>query len=175
TQPYLWQQTFSADPNGPAKLTFWTKHALDLDGSLVVVGRDDTFRLIYLDPGAGPGGLSPDGRYLLGDHLVDLSTGRSRRLAPAISSNWPVVWAPDSRSAVAVVSHDDVMWTTGSNGERINDPTRLDNIVIVSVPDGGVRVLHVGEAGAFRAAFSPDGTRLAVTVGQHASDRQLLI
>lgn len=174
-QPYLWQQTFSADPNGPAKVVFETGHSLDLETSLVVVGQDDSFRLIYRDPGDWLGSLSPDGRYLLGDNLVDLTTGRSRRLHPAVSANWPVVWSPDSHSAVAVISQDDVVPTTGPNGERINDPTRLDNIVIVSVPDGSQRVVHVAEAGVFGATFSPDGTRLAITVGRDAQDRKLLI
>ncbi|MBB5867044.1 hypothetical protein F4553_000423 [Allocatelliglobosispora scoriae] len=174
-QPYLWQQTFGADPHGPAKLVFETGHSLDLETSLVVVGRDDSFRLIYRDPGEWTGSLSPDGRYLLGGSLVDLVTGQSRTLSPAVSSQWPVVWSPDSRSAVAVVGQDDVVPTTGPDGERINDPTRLDNIVIVSVPDGSPRVVHVAEAGAFRAAFSPDGSRLAITVGRDAQDQELLV
>ncbi|NUR69533.1 MAG: hypothetical protein HOU81_01810 [Hamadaea sp.] len=174
-QPYLWQRTFGEDPNGPAKLVFETGHSLDLESSLVVVGQDGSFRLIYEDPGDWLGTLSPDGRYLLGDNLVDLVTGRSRRLSPALSSNWPAVWSPDSRSAVAVVGRDDVVPTTGPNGERINDPIRLENIVIVSVPDGGVRVVHVAAAELFRAAFSPDGTRLAITVGSDTQTKELLI
>ncbi|MFD0596743.1 WD40 repeat domain-containing protein [Catellatospora coxensis] len=174
-QPYLWQQTFSEDPNGPAKLVFETGHSLDLDTSLVVVGRDDSFRLVYLDPGELMGSLSPDGRYLLGDNLVDLVTGQSRKLSPAVSSHWPAVWSPDSQSAVAVIGQDDVVPTTGPNGERINDSTRLDNIVIVSVPDGSLRVVHVAEADVFRAAFSPDGTRVAIAVGRDAQNKELLI
>ncbi|MFC7245179.1 WD40 repeat domain-containing protein [Catellatospora aurea] len=174
-QPYLWQQTFSEDPNGPAKLVFETGHSLDLDTSLVVVGRDDSFRLVYLDPGELMGSLSPDGRYLLGDNLVDLVTGQSRKLSPAVSSHWPAVWSPDSQNAVAVIGQDDVVPTIGPNGERINDSTRLDNIVIVSVPDGRLRVVHVAEADVFRAAFSPDGTRVAITVGRDAQNKELLI
>jgi WD40 repeat protein len=174
-QPYLWQQTFSEDPNGPAKLVFETGHSLDLEPSLVVVGQDNSFRLIYHDPGEWIGSLSPDGRYFLGDNLVDLATGQSRKLSPALSSVWPAVWSPDSQSAVAVIGKDDVVPTTGPTGERINDPTRLDNIVIVSVPDGNLRVVHVAEADVFRAAFSPDGTRLAITVGRAPQDQELLI
>jgi hypothetical protein len=173
--PYLWQQTFDAAPNGPVKLVFGTGHSLNLETALVLVGQDDSYRLIYLNPGDEAGTLSPDGRLLLRSNLLDLATGRVRTLSRPVSSFWPSVWAPDSRTALGVIEHDDGVISYGPNNEQLNDPQHADEIVLVDVASATVRTLHTADTSSWQAAFSPDGGRIAMNVGKSAQDQRLLI
>ncbi|NUT34731.1 MAG: hypothetical protein HOV79_16855 [Hamadaea sp.] len=174
-EPYLWQRTLDEDPNGPAKVVFSTQRSLTFETAVVVIGRDDSYRVLYLNPGEEAGSLSPDGRYLLGSTLLDLATGERRSLGMSLSPMWAPVWDPSSRMAAAVVDRDDAVISYGPNGEQLNDPSHPDGIVLVSAADGTVRTLHDTDVYDFRAAFSPNGSLLAVTVGKTANQQELLV
>ncbi|GFJ96128.1 hypothetical protein [Phytohabitans rumicis] len=121
--PHLWQQTFVGDPNGPAKLVFTTGHSLNLETAVVLIGTDDSYRLIYLPPGGEPGSLSPDGRWLLRHDLLDLATGETRGLERRLTGYLPAVWAADSRTALGVVGGDGGT-SYGPDGKEIPPRTR---------------------------------------------------
>ncbi|GLH96651.1 TolB family protein [Phytohabitans aurantiacus] len=159
-EPHLWQRTFHGDPNGPVKLTFTTGHSLNLETALVLIGDDGSYRLDYLSPGEEPGVLSPNGRWLLGQNMTDLTTGDTRKLDRALSGITPAVWAPDSRTAVGVIG-DDTGTSYGPDGQEIDGPA--PEIVLVDVASGFTRtILRSPDTSRWRAAFSPDGGRLAV-------------
>lgn len=164
--PLPGQRDVRDDPPGPATLIvsgegpFRGSDVLGgYEGRTVVVGRDGRYRLV---DGADEGEvgsafhLSPDGRYLAASGpvdgaedlaveataLVDLSTGRVRGLPHGL----PVGWAPDGR---LLVRH-------GTAGLRL-----------LGVGTGEIRSLPLAVGGGDRlvAAFSADGRRLAVEVG----------
>ncbi|MEV6970437.1 hypothetical protein AB0M47_35555 [Hamadaea sp. NPDC051192] len=175
--PYLWQQTFDADPNGPVKLAFTTGHSLNFETAVVLVGRDDSYRLIYLAPGQDVGSLSPDGRYLLRHNLLDLTTGEVHMVSePIWSLSLTPVWAPDSRTAVAVIDRDDGVITYGPNNEQLNDPSHPDDIVLVDVATGKLRTLLTADTdAAWGASFSPDGRRIAMVLGKEGKDYRFVV
>ncbi|NUO59494.1 MAG: hypothetical protein HOV78_22770 [Hamadaea sp.] len=176
-EPYLWQQTFDAAPNGPVKLAFTTGHSLNFETAVVLVGRDDSYRLIYLNPGQDMGSLSPDGRYLLRQNLLDLTTGQVRMLSqPIWAMNLTPVWAPDSRTAVAVIDRDDGVLTYGPNNEQLNDPSHPDDVVLVDVTTGKLRTLLTADTDdAWGASFSPDGRRIAMVLGKEGKDYRFVV
>ncbi|GAA3733731.1 hypothetical protein GCM10022225_14970 [Plantactinospora mayteni] len=158
-EPYLWQRTLAESPNGPVKLTFGTGHSLNLETALVLIGRDDTYRLDYLSPGEDGGTLSPDGRWLLGQNLRDLTTGETRKLDRKLTGHPPAVWAPDSRTAVGGIGGDGGI-AYGPDGQPLDIPD--GEIVLVDGTSGAIRKIATAVDGApWRAAFSPDGSRLA--------------
>jgi hypothetical protein len=166
--PHLWQRTFQGDPNGPVKLAFTTGHSLNLETALVLVGEDDSYRLDYLSPGEEAGVLSPNGRWLLGQNLLDLTSGDTRKLDRPLSGFTPAVWAPDSRTAVGVIG-DDRGTSYGPDGQELAGPDH--EIVLVDVASGFTRtIVRSPDTSRWRAAFSPDGGRLAVftAVPDHA-------
>ncbi|MEQ4303442.1 hypothetical protein ABNF97_18995 [Plantactinospora sp. B6F1] len=158
-EPYLWQQTLAGSPNGPVKLTFSTGHSLNLETALVLIGRDDTYRLDYLSPGEEADTLSPDGLWLLGQNLRDLTTGETRKLDRKLSGRWPAVWAPDSRTAVGDIGGDGGV-SYDSHGQPLDIPD--DEIVLVDVASGATHKIATAVDGApWQAAFSSDGSKLA--------------
>ncbi|GIG88015.1 hypothetical protein [Plantactinospora endophytica] len=172
-EPYLWQRTLDGGPNGPVKLTFTTGHSLNLESALVLIGRDDSYRLDYLSPGEEGGALSPDGRWLLGRHLRDLVGGGTRKLDRRLRGYPPAVWAPDSRAAVGVFG-DDGGIVHDPQGQPLDGPE--DEIVLVDVADGTTRsIATVPEAAQWQAAFSPDGSRLALHTSLPDRDSVLTI
>ena len=155
--PHLWQLTFAGDPNGPVKLAFTTGHSLNAESALVLIGRDDSYRLDYLAPGEEPGTLSPDGRWLLGQDLRDLTTGKTRKLNRKLRGHPPAVWASDSRTAVGFAVNDGGIGS-GSYGEPPDD-----DIVLIDITSGAVRTIATASdaSSLWQAAFSPDGSKLA--------------
>lgn len=172
--PHLWQRTFDGDPNGPVMLTFTTGHSLNMETALVLVGRDGSYRLDYLSPTEEAGVLSPDGRWLLRENLLDLSTGDTRTLDTPLTGFVPAVWAPDSRTAVGLVFPDGGGTSYGPDGKEIPGPP--DQMVLIDVASGSTRkMMEYQEARSWRAAFSPDGRKLAVLNTLPDADSQLTI
>ncbi|MBB5867734.1 hypothetical protein F4553_001113 [Allocatelliglobosispora scoriae] len=172
--PHLWQTRFADSANGPAKLVFFSDNSLNLEPVAVVVGRDDSYRLIYKNPGEELGYLSPDGRYLLRRSLLDLSTGQTRELSrPLPFGRW--VWSADNRFALVVYDNDDDVISYGPNNEQINNPAKPDDIGLLDVATGEVRILRTEDADQWRGSISPDGTRVAVTVGRETGPQRILI
>ncbi|MEJ3747540.1 hypothetical protein WEI85_30155 [Actinomycetes bacterium KLBMP 9797] len=160
-EPHLWQRTVDGDAHGPVKLAFGTGHSLNFETALVLIGADDSYRLDYLSPGEEPGVLSPDGRWLLGQHLRDLTTGDTRELDRPLTGYVPAVWAPDSRTAVGIIMPDGGGTSYGPDGAELDGPD--DEIILVDVASGTARTIAtVPDAAMWRAAFSPDGGRLAI-------------
>jgi WD40-like Beta Propeller Repeat len=170
-EPYLWQQSYWAAPNGPALLVFGTSRSLNLETAMVVVGRDGSYRIMYQSPGLDFGSLSPDGRYALRQGLLDLSTGKTRYKVPGAWGPW--TWAADSRSAVMVLQHDGPE-TTYPDG-TFDDGKQPDDVVVLDVATGRTHTVYHGDADETAAAFSPDGRQLAITVGLQLQPQRLLI
>ncbi|MBV1856424.1 hypothetical protein [Catellatospora tritici] len=172
-EPYLWQQTFAAAPNGPALMITYTQHSLSLESTPVVIGRDRSYRVIYTKPGESLGSLSPDGRYLLGYALLDLTTGATRYQTPATAGDtW--TWAVDSNTAVVRVQRDEGVITYPPDGPP-SDPSRPDDVVVLDVPTGQTHTIYHGDADEMRAAFSSDSRRVAITVGRELAPKRLLV
>ncbi len=141
-------------------------HAGESSGSLVVVGRNGTYRGLYPDGGAWQAGhdvhLSADGRYLAmsyphtyddaGLSIVDLTTGRTRTVAlPAHDRTAVLGWHPDgSALLVGMVTGDSVQ------------------ITLVEIENGLATALAAipvsADLARSRFAFSPDGVTLAMSV-----------
>jgi hypothetical protein len=172
--PLTGEATIVESPGGPAAILVAGDKELrgsdvwGWEGRSLIVGQNGSYRLVRTvgETAVGAGGLllSPDGRYLAGMPWIegsrfpqsgelqvavfDLTTGRVVQY-PGGSA---VAWAPDSRTLLVeqAVSDD-------ASGER--------NLRLLDVGTGALRQLAPisGEAreGNY-AAFSPDGTRLAI-------------
>ncbi len=172
--PWTGQATMTESPGGPAAILVAGDQELrgsDIwgwEGRSLVVGRNGSYRLARTvgESAAGPGGLllSPDGRYLAsmpwvegsrwpesGEQqtaIVDLTTGTARQL----SGGMPVAWAPDGRTILVESGQDGVPFAVGTL--RLLDVASGQTRTLPAV--NGTR--HLGNF----AAFSPDGSRLAV-------------
>ncbi|HZM83135.1 MAG TPA: hypothetical protein VFC19_46075 [Candidatus Limnocylindrales bacterium] len=172
--PLTGEDTIAESPGGPAAILVTGDHELrgsDIwgwEGRSLVVGQNGSYRLARTvgETAAGAGGLllSPDGRYLAGmpwiegtrwpdsgeirTAIVDLTTGK----ATQYPGGFPVAWAPDGRSLL--VEQPDT-GTTNATGA----------LHLLEVNSGSLRPLPrirgAKRAGNF-AAFSPDGTRIAI-------------
>ncbi|BCL14062.1 WD40 repeat domain-containing protein [Micromonospora sagamiensis] len=170
--PLLGEATVVEDPPGPAVLLVSGHRELrgsDIwgwEGRSLVVGRDGSYRLARTvgETTAGTDDLllSPDGRQLAAQPwlegsqwpddpvgqtaILDLTTGRVRQHAGGL----PVAWAPDGRSLLVMAQSTD---------------GQLGRLSLLDPASGAVRQLPE-ITGGFRpgnlAAFSPDGSRLAV-------------
>ncbi|WP_334552908.1 TolB family protein [Micromonospora sp. CPCC 205714] len=170
--PMTGEATVLEDPPGPAALVVAGDQELrgsDIwgwEGRSLVVGRDGSYRLARTvgETTAGTEDLllSPDGRRLAAQPwlegsrwpddpigqtaILDLNTGQARQYAGGL----PVVWAPDGRRLLVMAQSID---------------GRLGRL---SLLDPATAALHQLPqiTGTFRpgnlAAFSPDGSRLAV-------------
>ena len=173
--PFPWQARVTQAPPGPATVMFSGDGALRgidaLNGEdrVAVVGRDGSYRMLNYNGGAVAGEdvqLSPDGRYVAqadNSSVIDLTTGRAHRISgpgqPELRDT-PVAWAPDGRFLLTL---------------RYRFPTGAPKIpasfVLVALDTGATTVLaDVDDLQAVRtasvAAFSPDGTRVALTIGR---------
>jgi hypothetical protein len=163
--------TFAADakqsPPGPVALVFSgpaTRGNLE-EGRLAMVAADgERYRVldIFTDPLDSPlfradpsatverfsANLSPDGRYLLADGLLDLVTGGRGPEPPGL----PVGWSADGTRVV---------------GERFRDDRTFVSWVVWEQPGGRtVKIFPVDDPSlAGTAALSSDGRRLAVEIG----------
>jgi len=176
--PVTGQDTVVEAPPGPAAILVAGDHELrgsDIwgwEGRSLLVSQDGRYRLARTvgESSAGIAGgllLSPDGRYLAGlpwlegaswpddaraqTALLDLSTGEVVQR----DGGDPVVWAPDGASLLVHAYPPD-----GSG-----QPYRIGSLGLLDVGTGRTRSLpeirgrmRMGNV----AAFSPDGTRLAV-------------
>ena len=165
----------SSSPPGPA-VALW-QHGygvefLDFPQAVVLGAGGDTYRRVDVaeeragsetqgDP--APMLLSPDGtRVAVGDHdverpdvvVVDLTTGETTRHAlPAGRSVVPVAWSSDGETLASLVSDEA---TNPYSGGRITG-----EIALLDLPDDSAEVVDL-DGSATAAAFSPDGSELAV-------------
>ncbi|MFD0784372.1 hypothetical protein ACFQZ8_10665, partial [Micromonospora azadirachtae] len=163
--PWLWQATVGQHPVGPASVLFFTAQTRYFESTGVVIGRDGGYRLLPIDVGEGHGLLSPDGRWYLRPgqgSMIDLRSGDDRRThRPRLD---PLAWSPDGKSVLATRSNDDDVITYGPDNQPVNDPSKPDDLLIVDPFSGAERVLPIGTfASHSRAAWSPDGSLIAVT------------
>ncbi len=174
TTPWAWQASVQDSPPGPASLIF-TGVGADLlaedgPGRIAVVGSAGTYRTIYPDHGRWTAGgnahLSPDGRYVASPRwhgsdselgITDLTTGKVRYLPVGNGGTVVAVygWRPDG-GAVAI-------------GFRQGSPHGVLSLAVLDLSTGQT-VLTSAEAapelaGDVTATFSPDGGRLAMTIG----------
>jgi hypothetical protein len=165
----------SSSPPGPA-VALWQHgygvELLDFPQAVVLGAGGDSYRRVDVaeeragsetqgDP--APMLLSPDGtRVAVGDHdverpdvvVVDLTTGEtSRHALPAGRSVVPVAWSSDGETLASLVSDEA---TSPYSGGRITG-----SIALLDVPDDSAEVLEL-DGSATAAAFSPDGSELAV-------------
>ncbi|WP_144126195.1 PD40 domain-containing protein [Catellatospora sichuanensis] len=161
-RPYAWQLTYGQDANGPVVAAFIDPATIYLEATGVLVGRDGSYRLFPMNPGEDLGFVSPDGRYLARwGEIVDLVTGRAM---PTVDRARPLAWAPDSRRLLLVVDRDDGFIEYGPNGE--SDPSHPDDVGFYDLDSGTTTILLNTDADTPAGAFSPDGRRIAVTVGK---------
>ena len=165
----------SSSPPGPV-VALW-QHGygvefLDFPQAVVLGAGGDTYRRVDVaeeragsetqgDP--APMLLSPDGtRVAVGDHdterpdvvVVDLTTGETTTYAlPAGRSVVPVAWSSDGETLASLVSDEA---TNPYSGGRITG-----EIALLDLPDDSAEVLEL-DGSATAAAFSPDGSELAV-------------
>ncbi|MEV4811582.1 TolB family protein [Micromonospora avicenniae] len=163
--PWLWQATVGQHPVGPASVLFFTAQTRYFESTGVVVGRDGGYRLLPISVGEGHGLLSPDGRWYLRPgqgSMIDLRSGDDRRThRPRLD---PLAWSPDGKSVVATRANDDDVITYGPDNQPVNDPSKPDDLLILDPWSGTERVLPIGTfASHSRAAWSPDGSLIAVT------------
>lgn len=168
--PLLGQSTVRESPPGAAAILVTGEGPLtgtdlawyEYEGRSLVVGRDGEYRLVRTQFGgeAGQGMLlSPGGRYVTGDNtmegagwpdialsVLDLTNGKIRRYDGGLA----VAWAPDGRQLLVQE------WQT----HRLN---------LLNLDSGELRpLMDLGEVTlrpAWAAAFSPDGGRVVVQVG----------
>ncbi|MDG4823836.1 hypothetical protein O7635_18425 [Asanoa sp. WMMD1127] len=166
--PRAWQAKvgqWPAGPGGPAALVFYTDQTRYFESTGVAVGRNGSYRLIYLDIGEGHGLLTPDGRYYVrpGLRLLDLSTGAERQLGSEPMVGYPMAFSPDGTELLVGVSNDDGVITYGDDTVPDNDPEKPDDLVAVDMRTGARRYVAVGRLNSYNvAAWSPDGSRIAV-------------
>lgn len=167
--PLLGQATVHDSPSGPAAILVSGGGALrgtDAWGGFVgrslLVSRDGKYRLVRTRSGSVAGStllLSSDGRYVAGDDtlegvswpdnavaVLDLVTGKVRRYPAGLA----LAWTPDGRG---LLIHE--------SGKRRVSLLALDSGEQRTVLELG----DLGPGGVRRAAFSPDGGRVAVQVG----------
>ncbi len=167
--------TVSSSPPGPV-VALWQHgygvELLDFPQAVVLGAGGDSYRRVDVaeeragsetqgDP--APMLLSPDGtRVAVGDHdverpdvvVVDLTTGDTTRYAlPAGRSVVPVAWSSDGETLASLVSDEA---TNPYSGGRI-----AGSIALLDLPAGSAEVLEL-DGSAAAAAFSPDGSELAV-------------
>ena len=167
--------TVSSSAPGPA-VALWQHgygvELLDFPQAVVLGAGGDSYRRVDVaeeragsetqgDP--APMLLSPDGtRVAVGDHdterpdvvVVDLTTGETTRHAlPAGHSVVPVAWSSDGETLASLVSDEA---TNPYSGGRITG-----SIALLDLPDDSAEVLEL-DGSATAAAFSPDGSQLAV-------------
>lgn len=188
--PRTWQATVPDRPAGPASVLFsGTAPGLrgidlvDHEGKVAVVGRDGSYRMLLYGGAERVAGedvvLSPDGRsvahgFLAGADdgwllVTDLSTGRTRTFRDPDGEpccGQPVAWAPDGRSILAVDASREPVRTEPETGNGL----LAMRLVLLDLTTGrSAPLVELGEHAALRtssvAAFSPDGARIAVTVG----------
>jgi hypothetical protein len=165
----------SSSPPGPVVALWQHGYGVELfdHPQAVVLGTGgDSYRRVDVAEGrAGaetqgdpaPMLLSPDGtRVAVGDHdierpdvvVVDLTTGTTTRHAlPAGRSVVPLAWSADGDQLASLVSDDP---TNPYSGGRITG-----DVALLDLPDDDAEVLDL-ERSATAAAFSPDGSELAV-------------
>ena len=152
----------------------------DFPQAVVLAADDDVYRRLDAaedrsgpesqgDP--GPMRLSPDGRWVaLGDHdmpeasldLVDLSTGDViEHELPESRSVLPVTWSADG-SQIAYVSGDQPT-------NPYSPASPIGDLFVLDLESGDAEPVPGGE-GTGRAAFSPDGTQLAVQQSEGSED-----
>ena len=167
--------TVSSSPPGPA-VALW-QHGygvefLDFPQAVVLGAGGDSYRRVDVaeeragsetqgDP--APMLLSPDGtRVAVGDHdierpdvvVVELATGETTRHGlPAGRSVVPVAWSSDGETLASLVSEEA---TSPYSGGRITGA-----IAVADLSGDSAEVLDL-DGSATAAAFSPDGTELAV-------------
>ncbi|MER7332235.1 MULTISPECIES: WD40 repeat domain-containing protein [unclassified Micromonospora] len=181
--PYMWQATVEQDPPGRASLLFSGGDRLGLrgidpidhEGKVAVLGMGGKYRtLLYGDAERSAGVdvlLSPDSRYVADGsadgwvHVTDLITGDRRSFAGGADSTCcttPVAWAPGG-DALLVLHHQD--------GDPDGDGVRPSRLLLLDLATGASRRVggDLGDRWSLRtgslAAFSPDGTRIAVDAG----------
>ncbi len=167
--------TVSSSPPGRAIATYqhgYGVELMDFPQALVLAADGDVYRRLNLAEGrggpetqgdAGPSRLSPDGtRTAVGRYdtrspdlvVLELATGRKERYAVAGGrSAVPLAWSPDS-SLVAYL-------TTAGSINPYSGSAITGEIGVLDTQTGTARLLP-GPAGARAAAFSPDGTELAI-------------
>ncbi|GIF66857.1 hypothetical protein Ais01nite_48920 [Asanoa ishikariensis] len=181
--PHLWQAKvgqWPAGPGGPASLVFFTGQTRYLEGTGVVVGTNGSYRLIYQKVGEGDGMLTPDGRHYVGPglRLLDLTTGDERQLSGEPIWGEPLAFSPDGTELLIGVNNDDGVITYGDDTVPDNDPEKPDDLVAVDLRTGERRFVAVGRMNSYTtAAWSPDGTRIAVEgpVGRADVGRRLSV
>ena len=169
--------TGSVSQSPPGRVVALWQHGygvefLDFPQAVVLGADGDTYRRVDVAEGrAGsetqgdpaPMLLSPDGtRVAVGDHdlerpdlvVVDLTTGETTsHPLPTGRSVVPVAWSADGRTVASVLSEDP---TNPYSGSRIRG-----DVGLVDLADHTSEVLDA-DGTATAAAFSPDGSELAV-------------
>lgn len=178
-RPYFWQATVDVNPNGPAKLIFMHNHNIGFEGGPVIIGLDDSYRVLIGSPDDEVGEVSPNGRYLVHRRqgkaeLLDTITGKSRVLDPGSPFHQALGWSRDSSQLLLMLQHDELSVTYGPD-DQPSDPSRADNIVLYDMVTGAKRHLLTTHTYAVAGGFSPDGSRLALTVGKEGGAQRLLI
>ncbi|MEV4620119.1 WD40 repeat domain-containing protein [Asanoa sp. NPDC049573] len=181
--PHLWQAKvgqWPAGAGGQAALVFSTSKTRYFEGTGVAVGVDGSYRLIYREIGEDAGLLTPDGRYYVrgGLRLLDLTTGEERQLSGEPIWGVPLAWSPDGSELLIGVSNDDGVITYGDDNVPDNDPEKPDDLVAVDMRTGARRLVAVGRFNSYTAAaWSPDGTRIAVDgpVGRGDTGRRISV
>ena len=166
----------SSSPPGRAVALFqhgWGVELLDFPQAVVVgADADDVYRRLDLaEDRAGPANqgdpgpmlLSPDGiSVAVGEHdsdrpdlaVLDLTTGEvDRHPVPGGRSVLPVAWSRDGRLVAYLLSDTATSTTSGTPAEG--------DVGVLDVTSGQARPM-AGTAGVWTAAFSPDGSELAV-------------
>ncbi|GAA1868131.1 PD40 domain-containing protein [Asanoa iriomotensis] len=181
--PHFWQAKvgqWPAGPGGPAALVFYTGKTRYFESTGVAVGVSGSYRLIYQDIGEGSGLLTPDGRYYVrpGLRMLDLTTGEERQVAGDPILGQPLAFSPDGTELLVGVSNDDGVIVYGDDAVPDNDPDKPDDLVAVDLRTGARRFVAVGRLNSYTAAaWSPDGTRIAVEgpVGRGDTGRRLSV
>lgn len=190
--PWMWQATVQQDPRGPASmllsgdsLGLRGTDLVDHEGKVAVVGRDGSYRMLLYSGSERVAGesavLSPDGRYVAQDFLAgepegyvlvtDLTTGETKRYDGPDGADCctvPVAWRPDGGALLLAEL-------------RPGMPTEFDPVSGIGIQPGRLVQLDLATGAALPlvpfddfinvrtsslGAYSPDGRRIAVNVGQ---------
>ncbi|SHM96934.1 hypothetical protein [Cryptosporangium aurantiacum] len=188
-EPFGWQANVRDDPAGPATVLFsgdgWGTRGATYRGKVAVVGENGVYRTLRykVDVAAGEDVLlSPDGGAVADAYphpvaqasasaqptpasdepviwITDLTSGKSVRIAiPASGTARPIAWSPDGRKLLVQVAPapEHGPWTGGEL-----DLIDLASGAVSRLADLGTQPVHRAQL----AAFSPDGKRVAVQVG----------